>query len=157
MPDCKKSSLVYENICLECNPGAGAAKEPEEVRTDEPTLYVGETSRSLYERSKEHWGSWKTQKSDSHILRHQETVHNGAGKPNFVMRAIKYYRTALSRQIGEACRIRRRGGQGNILNSKSEYDRCRIPRLIVEEQDMEKLNRIDEQELQETLAELDEQ
>ena len=30
-------------------------------------------------------------------------------------------------------RIRTKGGQGSILNSKSEFDRCYIPRLVVEE------------------------
>ena len=63
------------------------------------------------------------------------------------MRIVGYYKTALSRQIGEAVRIDRRGGAGSILNNKSEYDRCRIPRLVLEEQDIEKLVEEEEQEI----------
>ena len=39
-------------------------------------------------------------------------------EPKFTMRAVKFHKTALYRQLGEAVRIRRRGGQGSILNSK---------------------------------------
>ena len=128
---CTKSSLVYENLCKLCNPGAGSQKELEVVKTEVPSLYVGETSRSVYERSREHWGAWRARQDNSHILKHQELAHGAGGKPDFIMRVVRFYKTALSRQVGEAVRIQRRGGQGAILNSKSEYDRCRLPRLVV--------------------------
>merc|ERR1711954_247419 len=41
------------------------------------------------------------------------------------------------RQVKEAVRIRRRGGMGQILNSKGEFSRCYIPRLVIEEEDKE--------------------
>ena len=44
------------------------------------------------------------------------------------------HQSALSRQVSEAVRIRRRGGIGNILDSKSEYNRCHIARLRVEDE-----------------------
>ena len=65
IPNCTKASLVSENVCQACNPGAGTAKELTEVRSDVPSLYVGETSRSVYERSREHWGAWRSRKDDS--------------------------------------------------------------------------------------------
>ena len=34
----------------------------------------------------------------------------------------------INRQVGEAVRIRRRG-EGNLLNSKDEFNRCKITRL----------------------------
>ena len=71
------------------------------------------------------------------------------------MRAVRFYRSALSRQVGEAVRIRRRGGAGNILNSKTEYDRCKIPRLVVQEEDEEQLRKEEEQEITEINKELD--
>ena len=55
--------------------------------------------------------------------------------PKFYMRVVNYFRTALRRHVAEAVRIRRRDGAGSILNSKAEFNRCRIPRLVVEEQD----------------------
>ena len=44
LPPCTKKSLVYENVCRACNPGAGTKKELGEVRSDIPTIYVDETS-----------------------------------------------------------------------------------------------------------------
>ena len=88
-------------------------------------MYVGETSRSLYERSKEQWSTWRSRKH--------------------------------SRQVGEAVRIRRRGGAGSILNSKTEYDRCRIPRLVVQEEDEEEIAKKEEQEIININKELEEE
>ena len=54
------------------------------------------------------------------------------------MRVVGSRSTATSRQISEAVRIRRRGGEGRILNSRSEYNRSHIPRLQVEEEELTK-------------------
>ena len=159
LPDCTRNSVLYENVCEQCNPDAGKDKELEGVQQDIPTLYVGETSRSIYERSGEHWGDWRSNKEGSHMRKHQEEAHDGAA-PKFCMRVVKSYKSALSRQIGEAVRIRRRGGAGCILNSKSEFDRCQIPRLTIEEQDEEKLKKRkeeEEQEMEKILSSLEEQ
>ena len=156
LPNCTKSSLLYENICGICNPKAGEDRELVEVNQEIPTVHVGETSRSIYERSKEHWGAWKSKSDKSHIWKHQVDVHGGA-PPKFYMRVVRFYKTALSRQIGEAVRIRRRGGGGSILNSKAEFDRCRIPRLVVEAQDQEEVKAMEEQERQEVQELLREQ
>ena len=52
-----------------------------------------------------------------------------------MMRIVGAYKPALGRQVGEAVRIRRRGGANGILNSKTEYSRCSIPRLQVEKEE----------------------
>ena len=107
----------------------------EDLNTPHPAVYVGETSRSLAERTREHWASYRGRKEDNHILKHQQIAHND-GSPNFVMRMVgNYYKTALGRQVGEAVRIRRRGGATGILNSKTEYRCCHIPRLQVENEE----------------------
>ena len=98
---------------------------------DVPSLYIGETSRTIQERSLEHWGAYKGSKKEqdkSHIFKHQELVHGGR-EARFLMRVISTHRSALSRQTAEAVRIGRRGGQGAVLNSRSEFNRCYIPRL----------------------------
>ena len=59
-------------------------------------------------------------------------MHGGA-ETEFVLLPVSFHRTALSRQVAESVRIRRRGGEGEILNSKTEFSRCRIPRLQLEE------------------------
>ena len=146
--NCKKSSILYENVCNTCNPEAVKKAPLVKVRQDVPSLYVGESSRSIYERGEEHWQDWRAKKDSSHILKHQEEVHSWKEEPKFTMRVVRSYRSALARQIGEAVRIRRRGGEGRILNSKAEYNRCTIPRLILYNLDEEELERMEEEELE---------
>ena len=85
------------------------------------------------ERSREHWGSFKGAKEDNHIFKHQQIVHGGATNPNFIMRVVSQYRTALGRQVSEAVRIWRRGVE--VLNSRAEFNRCHIPRLRLEDEE----------------------
>ena len=144
IPDCSKMSLVYENICLICNPKAGNKEDLVEMNKDTPSLYVGESSRSIKERISEHWRGWRLGKTDNHIVRHQQLHHGGDKEPKFVARSVQFFKSALQRQVGEAVRICRRGGEAMILNSKSEYNRCRIPRLVVEEMDTEALKQEEE-------------
>ena len=120
----------------------------EKVRCDVPSLYVGESSRSLFERGGEHWADWRTKKSSSHIAKHQEEAHKPEDDPQFTMRIIRSYRSALGRQVGEAVRIRRRGGEGMILNSKAEYNRCVIPRLVLDRFDEEEWEKLENEELE---------
>ena len=64
------------------------------------------------------------------MVRHQSLVHNGE-PAKLTMRVVGSHPSALSRQIsGEV-----RGGLGSILNSKSEYNRCHIARLRLEEEE----------------------
>ena len=51
--------------------------------------------------------------------------------PSFYLRLFIFFRTALSRQIVEAVRIQR-WGEDVVLNSRSEYNRCKIGRLMLE-------------------------
>ena len=131
---CNKRNLVYENICLKCNPSAVTRGELKEAYTTTPSLYVGETARSIYERGREHWADYKSQSSDSHIYKHHMLHHNSEGEPEFIMKVVGHHSTALSRQVGEAVRIGRRGA-GSLLNSKSEFNRCSIVRLTLEQEE----------------------
>ena len=79
---------------------------------------MGETARSIQERAREHWDSFKSRSSDSHILKHWTLQHNSEEEPEFVMKVVKFYKTALSQQVRETIRIAKRG---LVLNSKSEY------------------------------------
>ena len=128
LPDCTRRSVLYENVCSSCIPSAGSKGGPkeEDIEPGIPAIYVGETSRSIMERSREHWGSFKGAREDNHIFKHQQIVHGGATNPNFIMRVVSQHRTALGRQVSEAVRIRRRGGEGEVLNSRAEFNRCHI-------------------------------
>ena len=69
------------------------------------------------------------------MYRHWAESHQDGEKPKFVFKLIKSFPDALSRQIAESVRIDMRGGQ--VLNSKTVYSRCRLPRLTVEKQEWE--------------------
>ena len=80
-----------------------------------PSIYIGESSRSIYERGKEHWRGFRTKAEDSHIYKHQELHHKGQ-EPNFHLRPIRFLRTAMTRQVYEAVLIQR-WGEDVVLNS----------------------------------------
>ena len=146
LPPCTRVSLVYENICTKCNPDAGGKKEIKKIKDDPPSVYIGETSRSIQERAAEHHADLRNRREKSHMLKHQVLHHNQEDTP-FVMRAVSYHRSALSRQAAEAVRIMRRGGEGAILNSKGEFNRCFIPRLmLIEEDKLKELEEMDKEE-----------
>ena len=156
---CTRKSLVYENICGICNEGAGGKEEVKGgSNPDIPSIYVGETSRTIFERAGEHWGAArgsKAARNKSHIAKHQEMVHPNR-EPDFKMRVVKFHRSALARQTGEAVRIRRRGGEGAVLNSKGEFNRSFIPRLqLVEEEVIRGVELAEEQDILETVGELE--
>ena len=145
-PPCTMSSLVYESMCRPCNPSCTKKGELKEQKDDQQSLYVGETSRSIQERALEHLGDARKGDPKSHMIKHQGMKHPGE-PPDFYFKMVSTHRSALSRQVREAVRIRRRGGAGAILNSKGEFNRCHIPRLVVEEEDKEAVEtrRIQEQ------------
>ena len=92
--------VLYENICVQCNPGAVKKGELEQVKEGAPSLYVGETSRSIQERAREHWGALRRGDEDSHMRRHQLLAHgDDPTPPNFMFKIVCHPRTALSRQV----------------------------------------------------------
>ena len=110
-----------------CNPGASKKGELLEVKEGAPTIYIGETSRSIYERSKEHWEGVRKKDPKNHMVKHQLMEHGGEPKPKFTMKVFKHYKTALGRQVAEAVRIWRRGGRepfsipgGNLTDATSQ-------------------------------------
>ena len=120
--------------------------------------YIGETSRSGYERCEEHWKDFTNLSNKSHILKHYVDKHMNSkklGEVRFQMKVIQRYRSAFERQIGESIHINSNLRRGvNILNSKNEYNRCSIPRLGISNESKEELVERYEEEKEE--RELDE-
>ena len=125
---CFKRNLTYQSICVRCHPGILDKKGKLDSDCHLPSVYVGETARSLYERSKEHLKAYKEEKEDSHMYKHHQVHHGGKGETRFYLKPTRFHRTALTRQLTEAVQISRLG-EGLTLNSKSEYSRCKIARL----------------------------
>ena len=111
------------------NPEAKGSREIQ-ATVDPPSVYVGERGRSIQERLREHHDDEKRRSNKSHMWKHRMLHHQGGAAP-FVVKAVSFHRTALSRQAAEAVSIRRRGGEGMILNSRAKFNRCFIPRLTL--------------------------
>ena len=152
-PNCKAQSILYESKCVECNPDKLSSQE-ECKKTGRKGIYVGESSRSLYERSKEHLKNAEDFSKGSHIVKHWMSEHPDSSKsPVFSFRIIGRYRDCLTRQVAEALRIMYTTDQ--ILNSKNEYMANCLTRLCVEEDNYEKKKRERKEEEQEDIKELE--
>ena len=122
--------MVYETKCRLCKAVGKTA------------TYIGETSRSLFKRQKEHIedclssGSVKSHMKNHWAESHQaesgrlETIDQVAEA--YEVKIVEKFKTALQRQIGEAIHIRR--AQGTLFNDKEEYNRCELPMLSVSKQ-----------------------
>ena len=70
---------------------------------------------------------------ESHQVKHWLIHHQEMQcPPAFRYKVIASFKDPMTRQLSEAVRIELRGS--GILNSKSEYSRCRVPRLRVDKE-----------------------
>ena len=65
---------------------------------------MGESARSLCERSTEHWQAARQGKEESHMVLHMLESH-GEERSESAFKPIKSFRSALDRHIAEAIRI----------------------------------------------------
>ena len=99
-----------------------------------PVKYIGETSRSAYERLREHYKDFENLSTKSHMIKHYIECHRDIKKEEmrFNVKVLKTFRSAFERQIGESVYINFNLKNGSkLLNSKNEYNRCIIPRIGV--------------------------
>ena len=125
---CTLRNILYESECGACNQLGNHSERDQTSLCDKrvPSIYVGESARSLAERSKEHWGDFTKGKADSHMHNHWQDAHRGEDPPpqfNF--------KSALSRQVAEAVRIQLRG---SVLNVKGVYNRSKLTCLVIDEE-----------------------
>ena len=71
--------MLYESEFVECGQGEGLTDSSLERKGKEASLYVGETARSLFERSQEHWKAAKQNKEESHMFQHTWRPTRGWG------------------------------------------------------------------------------
>ena len=148
---CTRKSIVYENIFNICNKGAGGKDEVVGADPDIPSIYVGETSRTVQERGAEHWaaarGSQKA-KEGSHMAKHQELCHPGV-EPQFTLRAVGFHPSALSRQTAESVRIAKRGG--DLVEQVERAEEEETVANLMELQDRDEKNKRDRAKIWRTL------
>ena len=58
LPPSTRTSVLYENIWQAYNEDTGTSKELESIK--EGSIYIGESSRTIFEWSREHWRDWKS-------------------------------------------------------------------------------------------------
>ena len=159
---CSKRNSVYQTWCHTCqerdeartkeNMGEKEKIEGEAYEKIEVPLntYIGETSRSVFERGTEHLADVRQLKTSSHILKHLVDMHEGEedGSIDIRMKVLRFHRSAFERQIHESVKIQMSRNH-NLLNSKSEYNRCALPRisLKVGEKDLKERKEEIEEEL----------
>ena len=140
-PNCKTQSILYESACTKCNDPSSPQKQSTEDRIG---IYVGESSRSLYERSKEHFADAEEFNKGSHMVKHWITTHPDEDScPPFKFKVLGSYRDCLSRQVSEALRIQ--NSTDTLLNSKNEYASNCLARVVV---DMSKYERRKQERLE---------
>ena len=93
---CRRSNVVYKATCFTCEQAA-------EVKTNGSNVvgvYVGESSRTLAERSGEHIQGCKSLNIDNFILKHWINCHEDLTTPPLVrFRVVKSFNDPLSRML----------------------------------------------------------
>ena len=131
--DCGKRNCCYEIFCKICH-AAVQRNEPGAMES----VYPGESARSPRERSKNHMAAYRGNQKDSIMFKHYVEHHGqGAERPEFGMKVLRYHTSATTRQVHEAVVIwqrsrRMKKGEVRILNSKSMFNRCKLQRLVIE-------------------------
>ena len=173
---CNKRSNLYETYCEYCGE-IDESQQPTEIKRkgkedvaiiekneekmkrkwrNYKVRYIGESWRTAYERGIEHQEDLKNLRVNSHILKHILEVHPGLklDEVKFGMRIKQQFRSALERQVSEAVEIHQAQRKGYVLlNSKSEYTRCSVPRLKVESNSEQLERLIGEREQEKRLKE----
>jgi hypothetical protein len=105
--DCYRRSLVYETWCITCHERdknaaqmkAGDDKKKLKELTDKSKIYkyIGETNRSIFERSWEHINDFENLSIKSHLLKHAVEMHGDEDhkKLQFGMRVINYTKSSF--------------------------------------------------------------
>ena len=84
-------------------------------------MYVGESHRTLHDRSLEHHQKLVAQKNDSALYKHWQKAHGDQEEPpKFSHKVIRSFRTSTERQVFEAITINNIKCD-QILDSKAEY------------------------------------
>ena len=102
-------------------------KQAELLKRMKVHKYIGETSRSVYERGLEHLKDLEDMKVESHMLKHYQENHEDEE-----IRGMEF-----GMKIDH-----------HILNSMSEYNRCALPRLAtrIGEESLEKIEKLRREE-----------
>ena len=125
-PDCLpcKTERGKGGNCMGC--GVNYEVECQLCPDDTKSVYIGETSRNLYTRSREHLSRYRAGTATSFMAKHQTELHQGEDA-RYEARVTATTRDCLTRQVREAVLIRR--SQVNVLNGKTEWHQPALFRI----------------------------
>ena len=101
--NCRERGCVYELTCIECN-----------------KHYRGQTSRAVYDRTKEHIKDWSDQSENSPLHRHSDIHHNGEKFEISIRLLARCFGKASRRLIAESVYISELKDE-ETMNSRHEW------------------------------------
>ena len=120
---CSVKSVVYECVCVICDNKYSATPSG-----GHGGRYVGQTSRTLYERAGEHMAGLRRSDLSNFLFKHWATAHMDQIEcPEFRFRVVRCHKSPLDRMIHEAVRII----DCASMNSKSERGGIRLPGFLL--------------------------
>ena len=122
-----RQGIVYKITCLTC------ADQKQDV------AYIGESSRTPYDRGGEWLDSINRRVPDSPLEEHAASQHPEQPR-RFKMEILKFTGNPLVRQTTEAHLITKQSQKGVALNRKGEWGQNLAPKLISEGQEPPPLN-----------------
>ena len=141
---CTTRNVVYMAECEDCSE-SGTVDGLVQRTPLSDSWYVGETSRPLRMRAREHHNKLRECSTDSFMFTHWMKCHGlDMIPPKYTFRIMGTYTDCLSRQIAEAIQIEDKG----ILNKHSEYGVNHLPRLEAAESEQDR-NKLLEKETRE--------
>ena len=121
---CSKRGVVYKATCQTCKDNNNSPNEGTEY------TYIGETSRPVRSRVKEHMDSLNNLNPTSFQVTHWMDVHSmDTTPPSFSFKILESYQDPLSRQLSEAVNIIYSGN----LNKKTEFQVNDLYRMVTEQ------------------------
>ena len=115
---CSLEGICYVISCTRCKAANVDAR------------YFGESARTAYLRGKEHAKGQEKNLEDNPLHKHN-VVHHQGEKGQYNMSVLRQHKKPLGRQIQEAVEIESSTAD-IILNSKGEFNTCKLPRITLE-------------------------
>ena len=113
---CRTLNPVYRLSCIDC-------------ATNGKTIqYIGESSRSFWDRSRDHQQALETANQKYAVVKHWLQDHSQQEPPKFKFEIISSHQTAIARQISEGLEIEK-ADPLTLINGKGEYGSNSIPRF----------------------------
>ena len=110
---CRTRGCVYEIKCEECK-----------------RKYVGQTSRSMYERMNEHFDDWASRREKSMLIQHSQEFHDNNYFTTKISIIARCFGEPTTRMITEAVHINQLSNE-DTLNSKSEWTYTKLPSTTI--------------------------